>query len=254
MPQSDTRTEVFNTINRCNEAWNKAKNQPGADEDTQQESATWAFLDQLPVLHDPQSFQVYTACIAHGVTLGVIDVVDIGRYGHLVQLAMSTWKLANPDWKNPQKQDPLPPTKGNHEVAEERSGALDPSHLGTREGRQTPTQPSAEPENTHPLPPNGNHSEDEKQLGAPGPSPLGTREGSPTADHNHFEDESSRIAASCLPDFDTQKALFKELRRQGFSLPSNSHLQRNPVEALYYCGMAGLRFDGQPSAQANQAA
>ena len=106
--------------------------------------ARWAFLEHLPVLHDPQSFQVYVACIAHGVTLGAVQVAEIGRYGHLVQLAMSTWKLANPDWKNPQKQDPLP-TKGNHSDEEERPGAPGPSPLGTGEGCQTIIQASAEP-------------------------------------------------------------------------------------------------------------
>ena len=168
MPQSETHTVIVNTINRSFGAWDKVRSKlpPNADEDADMDNAArarWAFLEHLPVLHDPQSFQVYVACIAHGVTLGAVQVAEIGRYGHLVQLAMSTWKLANPDWKNPQKQDPLP-TKGNHSEASGAQGLDSQTRDRDHSAAKTPDQPAAEPKNTHPLPTKGNHSEGE---GAP---------------------------------------------------------------------------------------
>jgi len=44
---------------------------------------------------DPTACLVYIACVASGVGIGAVDVVDAGRLCHLAQTAMSAWKLVN---------------------------------------------------------------------------------------------------------------------------------------------------------------
>jgi hypothetical protein len=68
---------------------------------------------------------------------------------------MSAWKLAHPDWKKPQTQDPLPP-KGNHPGNDENQGAPGLSHLETGDDAQSAENAPEEQEEDDPLPPKGN--------------------------------------------------------------------------------------------------
>ncbi|HKF45877.1 MAG TPA: hypothetical protein VKB38_00870 [Terracidiphilus sp.] len=197
--------EVQESVNRCVEAFRCEHNH---------DEACKAFLAELPTLSGPAGFHAFLACIGKAVALGVIDLLDVGRYCHVAQIAMRAWKLAQSE--SEKTAHPLPPN-GN---LFQRRGAPGPSHLGTGEGRQTPNRPSEPPQNRHPLPPNGNLS------------------------HN----EALRIAVEALPGFDMQKMIFKTLRQNGMSLPSNSHLRKNPLEALYYCSQAVPYFTDPPSA------
>ncbi len=88
------------TIERCAAAYHRVmaempKNPTGWAREEHQHKAFLAFAAELPVLRDPDSFQLYVACIAKGAGIGAIDVVDIGRFCHIAQTAMSVWKLAN---------------------------------------------------------------------------------------------------------------------------------------------------------------
>src|SRR5215472_8636180 len=160
MPQS---AQITAAVQRCNEAWQKVRSQlpPDAGRHAQadnNELCRWAFLDQLPILCNPESFQTWIACIAQGVVLGVIDLADAGRYCHLAHSAIAAWRLANPPQKK-EKHTPLPPPNGNHVEGENHPsapepGAPGPSHLGTRERcRDDANHPSAKPEGTPPPPP-----------------------------------------------------------------------------------------------------
>lgn len=125
-----TRAGFVEAIERCAEAWHRVRAElpPGAfrlADQANQQKAALAYLAQLPILSDPAAFQVYIACIAQGVALGAVDIVDAGRLCHLAQTAMSAWKLANltvpaaTEKREQQAQKsthPLPP-KGNQPAA-----------------------------------------------------------------------------------------------------------------------------------------
>ena len=176
MPSEDqNRADFMKTINRCAEAYHHVKAQlPKAtfswsmEAQDNQRHAFQAFTAQLPILYDLESFQLYIACIAQGVAIGAIDVVDAGRFCHIAQTAMSVWKLVNltiPAAQKKQKQDPLPPTKGNQPTANEARNAADqPS-----EDHQNPSEP---PQNPDPLPSKGNHLDIEEIRAAAAPSPA----------------------------------------------------------------------------------
>jgi hypothetical protein len=219
MPEPEVHS--LESVDRCIEAFHRKTGN--------HEEACKAFLAELPTLSGPAGFHAYLACIGKAASLGVIDLLDVGRYCHVAQLAMRAWKLSQSE--NEKTAHPLPPN-GNHVDGRKRSGAPGPGHSGTGDQNPSAKNPAWEPKTPYPLPTIGNHS----------------------------EEESRRIALEALPDFDSQKFIFKELRRLGVSLPSNSHLQKNPVEALYYCALAKnyvdqMRFaDSGPSQQPAQAA
>jgi len=208
--KSLSESKVQESVNRCVQAFHRQR----GDHDL----ACQSFLAELPILSGPAGVHAYLACIGKALALGVIDLLDIGRYCHVAQLAMRAWKLSQdtPGLSHSQTREGCrtarpSPTKGNHSESEKRSDVPAPSRLGTREGCDGP-------ENPHPLPTNS----------------------------NHLEEESNQIATPPLPDFETQKAIYKSLRQQGLSLPSNSHLLKNPIEAMIYCNMAGAFIGQQP--------
>ena len=75
-PEENTPDVYTQTIERCAAAYHRVR-------------------AELPVLRDPDSFQLYVACIGKGAAIGAIDIVDIGRFCHIAQTAMAVWKLAN---------------------------------------------------------------------------------------------------------------------------------------------------------------
>ncbi len=102
MPQPEENTpDVYTeTIERCAAAYHRVRAElpGGATPYRNQENnhkAFLAFAAELPVLRDPDSFQLYVACIGKGAAIGAIDIVDIGRFCHIAQTAMAVWKLAN---------------------------------------------------------------------------------------------------------------------------------------------------------------
>lgn len=104
MPQLEfapvTQEDIALYVNRCVHAYQEvtARLPKGAgytDRTDNHQTASLAYLVKLPILIDPPSFQLYIACIAHAAAIGVIDPVDVGRFCHLAQTAMSAWKLAN---------------------------------------------------------------------------------------------------------------------------------------------------------------
>ncbi|HWE85161.1 MAG TPA: hypothetical protein VG267_09465 [Terracidiphilus sp.] len=144
--QDPFRQQILHAINVCIQAYLgvKAKLPSDASYSSRQENheaACSAYLAKLPILCDLASFQFYVACIAHGASIGAVDPVDIGRFCHLAQTAMSAWKLANlivPAAKNREMQatrnkqneaDPLP-TKGNQ--VEDRQSLQAASQLPDR--------------------------------------------------------------------------------------------------------------------------
>jgi hypothetical protein len=99
MSQSEEITpDVYTqTIERCAAAYHRVRAElpQGATYFEDQENSHKAFLAfaaELPILRDPDSFQLYVACIGKGAA---IDIVDIGRFCHIAQTAMAVWKLAN---------------------------------------------------------------------------------------------------------------------------------------------------------------
>jgi|SRR5215472_15953389 len=219
MPQS---AQITAAVQRCNEAWQKVRSQlpPDAGRHAQadnNELCRWAFLDQLPILCNPESFQTWIACIAQGVVLGVIDLADAGRYCHLAHSAIAAWRLANPPQKK-EKHTPLPPPNGNHVEGENHPsapepGAPGPSHLGTRERcRDDANHPSAKPE------------------GTPPPSPPFIN---PTE-----EDESPKSAGPFL-DRDTQDKLYQLLKQAGVPSPGMWMMRLHARDALRSLHSAG---------------
>ena len=97
----DQEQDVYTqTIQRCAAAYHRVRAELApraipAEDQRNNYKAFQAFAAELPVLRDPDSFQLYVACIAKGAAIGAIDVVDLGRFCHIVQTAMSVWKLAN---------------------------------------------------------------------------------------------------------------------------------------------------------------
>ncbi|MFZ0395919.1 MAG: hypothetical protein WCF17_05895 [Terracidiphilus sp.] len=143
---TETETpDVYNqTIQRCAAAYHRVRAELSpraipAEDQRNNYKAFQAFAAELPVLRNPDSFQLYIACIAQGAAIGAIDVVDLGRFCHIAQTAMSAWKLANLTVPAAQEKEraakkkeelaqrtatPLPP-KGNHPTyIEEREAAL----------------------------------------------------------------------------------------------------------------------------------
>ena len=131
MPQPEENTpDVYTqTIERCAAAYHRVRAELKKDaiyfEDQENKHKAYlAFAAELPVLRDPDSFQLYVACIGKGAAIGAIDIVDIGRFCHIAQTAMSVWKLANLTIPAAQEKEraakkkeematPLP-SKGNH--------------------------------------------------------------------------------------------------------------------------------------------
>ena len=139
--EQTTHTDFQQTIDRCAAAYRRvrAELKPkdiGYNADRENNyKAYLAFSAELPILSNPASFQLYVACIAKGVAIGAIDIGDAGRLCHIVQTAMSVWKLANltiPAAQNKekeaarrseQKETPLPP-KGNYPELDDLDQAL----------------------------------------------------------------------------------------------------------------------------------
>ena len=144
-PEENTLDAFTQTIERCAAAYQRAiahmpkDPSPWVREEIQHK-AYLAFAAELPVLRDPDSFLLYIACIGKGASIGAIDIVDVGRFCHIAQTAMSVWKLANL-------------TVPAAQAKEERA----------RKKEQREAQRVADRKNT-PLPSKGNHSEDEAPL------------------------------------------------------------------------------------------
>ena len=98
--QQSTPDVYTETIQRCAAAYRRVRAELAprsipAEDQRNNYKAFQAFAAELPVLRDPDSFQLYVACIAKAAGIGAIDIVDIGRFCHIAQTAMSVWKLAN---------------------------------------------------------------------------------------------------------------------------------------------------------------
>lgn len=87
-------------VNLCVEAYREVraelpKDAFQSDNRDNRTKAGGAYLAKLPILCDPRSFQIYISCLSHAAGSGIVDPVDIGRFCHIAQTAMSAWKLAN---------------------------------------------------------------------------------------------------------------------------------------------------------------
>ena len=108
-------TEAMRAIQRCCEAFYHVKFELSkkADDAEQYDNnvkACEAFRAELPILLGLQSYQVYTACIGKGLSIGAIDLVDSSRYLYAAQAAMAAYRLAHP----PQRAGATPlPSRGN---------------------------------------------------------------------------------------------------------------------------------------------
>jgi hypothetical protein len=98
--ENPTSTDFHQAIQRCAAAYHRVMADMPKDpsywvRDEIHQKAFLAFAAELPILIDPASFQLYIACIAQGAAIGAIDPIDVGRFCHLAQTAISAWKLAN---------------------------------------------------------------------------------------------------------------------------------------------------------------
>ena len=240
MQPTETTPEVAAAINRCAEAYRAVRAQLPKDAGyhaglRNQQIATCAYCAQLPVLHGPASFQIYMACIGSAVGVGAIDIVDVGRYCHIANVAMAAWKLTNLT---------IPAAE-----AKERRAQARELREQSRELREQERHDRAK--NT-PTPPKGNHS-------APGDG-LYPSNRDPQAQETHHNEgksntptptkgnqalierlreigrEREREIAAQLPDWETQKQYFQKLRERGECIPSDEQLRRNPFQAHYLCG------------------
>ena len=162
------------------------------------QKAFLAFAAELPLLCDPPSFQLYMSCISQGASIGAIDPVDVGRFCHIAQTAMSAWKLANL----------IVPAAQMKEEREQKKAEA-------RSNRGVPTDRSSSVGwSSTPLPPEGNQ-----------------QDGQPIS-------KELQYAIDQLPSWETQKQHFKALRKRGVALPSDEELRDNPFAALYFCQTA----------------
>ena len=95
-----TRTGFMQATQRCAAAYHRVMANMPRDpvyrvREEIRHKAFLAFAAELPVLCDPQSFQLYIACIGQGASIGAIEPGEAGRFCHIAQTAMSAWKLAN---------------------------------------------------------------------------------------------------------------------------------------------------------------
>ena len=91
-------TLAMQTMTRCASAYFHIEHEslPATLSDGQRwehhQKACEAFRAELPILLGPENFQIYIACIAQGVHIGAIDLLDAGKYTHLTQCAVSAWR------------------------------------------------------------------------------------------------------------------------------------------------------------------
>ena len=213
--QIPTRNDFMQATQRCAAAYLRVmahmpKNCLHWTRDEFQYKAFLAFAAELPILCDLASFQLYMACIAQGAAVGAIDPVDVGRFCHIAQTAMSAWKLANlivpaareKERKAQANATPLPP-KGNQSAQ--------------KQSQSQPQQPPRGEETATPLPTKGNQAKDTVPP---------------------YDDWEDLYAVTKLPSWETQVELFQSLRDRGIEIPTDRELRDNPADALRRCETA----------------
>ncbi len=210
-------TLAMEYLNRCTEAFRRAKQNPPANATGDQlwehhQQACAAFRAQLPILLGPENFQIYMACIAQGEVIGAIDRIDLGKFNHLVNTAVAAWRAGQQQLR--QQRIHERDQERDQERAEARNQSRNPARQGDSGGR------AAHP----PTPTKGNQHED------------------------YLSDE----ARAQLPDRKTQNQLYKELRQRGVAVPSDKSLRENPLVALNFVDLALNHMDQLPPADDGQ--
>jgi hypothetical protein len=210
-PDTNTPSTAFTqTIQRCAAAYHRVMADMPRDpdywvRDEIQNKAFLAFAAELPILRDPASFQLYIACIAQGAAIGAIDPIDVGRFCHLAQTAISAWKLANLT---------IPAAKAKEE--RDRKNSANPANSASTASTAS-TANSANPAGCTPLPSKGNHGRELSNIQV---------------------EMALQDALSHLPNFEVQKRFFQLLRNHGHLLPCDAELRDSPLAALHFCRIA----------------
>jgi hypothetical protein len=204
MEQTKEQLAFTHAIQRCAAAYHRVMADMPRDpdywvRDEIQNKAFLAFAAELPILIDPASFQLYIACIAQGAAIGAIDPIDVGRFCHLAQTAISAWKLANLT---------IPAAKAKEE--RDRKNSANPANSASSAN-------SANPAGCTPLPSKGNHGRELSNIQV---------------------EMALQDALSHLPHFEVQKRLFQLLRNHGHLLPCDAELRDSPLAALHFCRIA----------------
>jgi len=208
------RAELMRTIQRCAEAYHLVmadmpQHTSTCRENEHRYKASLAYCAHLPILCDLASILIYIACVSNGVSIGALEPGEAGRFCHIAQTAMSAWKLANLTVPAALKKEereaqrtPTPLHKGNQR-----------KDLDSQFRQEEPSQcPNMAPKQPTP-PPNGNHPEEEV---------------------SRHPDLESLYASGKLPDWETQKALFKSLRKRGVEVSPDEELRNEPYAALHF--------------------
>jgi hypothetical protein len=208
--ENPTSTDFHQAIQRCAAVYHRVMADMPKDpsywvRDEIHQKAFLAFAAELPILIDPASFQLYIACIAQGAAIGAIDPIDVGRFCHLAQTAISAWKLANLT---------IPATQEKQRQAEAKEAQQKQRQAADSAGAAPGSANSAGPT---PLPSKGNHG---KELS------------------NIQVEMALQDALRHLPQFEVQKQLFQLLRNHGHLLPCDAELRESPLAALHFCRMA----------------
>ncbi len=139
--ENPTRNDFIQAGQRCAAAYHHVivdmpKNPTRWEDAEIHQKAFFAYAAELPILCDPASFQLYITCISQGASIGAIDPVDVGRFCHIANTAMSAWKLANLIVPAAQMKE-----EREQKKAEERSTRAVPTDRSSSVGWSTPLPP-----------------------------------------------------------------------------------------------------------------
>jgi hypothetical protein len=151
-------TLAMQTMTRCASAYFHIEHEalPATLSDGQRwehhQKACEAFRAELPILLGPENFQIYIACIAQGVHIGAIDLLDAGKYTHMAQCAVSAWRAGQQQLRQ--------------ERQHQRQQELRQERLERQERRDLDQQRQSEAQNRPPLPAKGNQRADYESAAA----------------------------------------------------------------------------------------
>ena len=120
--QQTYKAELADTLQRATNAYRAAVAEPPSCTvpsvlEEHHHNGFVAFCSELPILYEPSSFQIYLACITRGVAIGAMNPAEAGRLSHLVQTAMSAWKLFNLTVPAAEEKQRLAREKGEQKAA-----------------------------------------------------------------------------------------------------------------------------------------
>ena len=224
MQDQKQQADTFNqTIERCAQAYHRVRAELPPKEigfradSLNQHKAYLAFSAEMPILRGPDSFQLYISCLARGAAIGAIDVVDLGRLSHLVQVAISVWKLANLT---------IPAAQTREEDMQLRAQERQRAAKERAEDRAQQKARQESEKQANPLPSKGNQT----------------------------EESSKQVDVRIYPDWPKLQEYYQYLRDKGVPLIEDDYLARNPVAASLCCDVAEWALKRQQPSGAGEPA